>query len=330
MVVSLEVIVQLVYLHNRKNLIRELIGKLNGVLAADNEMRNTALVTVKSMERPLKFYVIACVSTVVSWTSLPLMEIFRKSQFYYTDYRVPAALSREPFSVGVFAGGVVLESFGSLYTIFRKVSLDIYTIHFILLMTAQYRYLRIKFVTVLRSRNGSSKGSSNGELWEHLVCGNGGAVRKEMRLLTRHHSLVVEMATLMKKLFAPNIGLLYINNVFRFCFLSFMIVTSSAVHFGKVLIILYTVGALIQLYILCFCIQQLLEASASITDDVFHEKWYAHDMSLQRVIANMSLANKLECRLSRFRNIDLTLPSFMSILNQAYSVCLLFLKARRV
>lgn len=192
-VVNLEVLLQLVYLHNRKNLIRGLIGKLNGVLAEDNEMlRNTAILAVKSMERTLKFYVIGSVSTVVIWTALPLMEIFRKNEFYYADYGMPAALSREPFSVGVFAGGIVLELFGGLFTIFRKVSLDIYTIHFILLMTVQYRYLRTKFVTILRSRNGSLKSSSNGEFWEHLFCGNGGALRKEMRVLTRHHRVVVE------------------------------------------------------------------------------------------------------------------------------------------
>lgn len=98
------------------------------------------------------------------------------------------------------------------------------------------------------------------------------------------------MTGMLKKLLSPNIGVLYLNYVFRFCFLSFMLATvhlqffnaesrylviclffykekaiyfffqSSAMYVEKCLLVSYTIGALIQFYILCYCIQQLLEA----------------------------------------------------------------------
>ncbi|XP_076237362.1 uncharacterized protein LOC143181057 [Calliopsis andreniformis] len=315
-VVSLEVILQLTYLYNRKTLIRKIIRMLNYTLMTnDKVLKKITILTVKPLKKIFKVYMIASVSTVVIWTSLPLIEIFKKDEFYYVDYRVPAALSKEPFSITIFIGGILLEAIGSLYAIFKKVSLDLYTIHFMLLITAQYKYLRVKFETILQDENKSLRMDSH-------------KLKQEMKLLTYRYGIVVEIATMMKKLFSPNIGILYINNVFRFCFLSFMIVTSSA--FARGLVILYTVGALMQLYVLCFCIQQLLEASTTVFDDAFHGKWYMCDISLQCLVVTMSTTNKLGCKLSRFRNLDLTLPSFMSILNEAYSVCLLFLKSRHV
>ncbi|XP_054016196.1 uncharacterized protein LOC128896758 isoform X2 [Hylaeus anthracinus] len=331
--VSSEVIVMIVYLSNRKGMICALIEKLNNILDTDDKtLKSTIIQTLKPLEKPLKIYAIASVGTVAVWAALPLIRIFKQSEFHYVDYRIPAALSKEPFSISVFIGGVVLECLGSLYSIARKVSLDLYTMHLILLMTAQYKYLRIEFEKVLRKEvqdcGRLNRLDKDGSL-DKMFSKDEEVTRQRLRVLTRHHGAVVELAVILKTLLSPNIGILYINNIFRLCFLSFMIITVHAEHFEKLLVVLYAVGAVTQLYVLCFCIQQLLEASTAIMNDAFHAEWYLHNASFQREIAIMTLAGKLECRLSIFRNTDLTLPSFMSILNQAYSVCLLFLRARK-
>ncbi|XP_031367934.1 uncharacterized protein LOC102671670 isoform X1 [Apis dorsata] len=327
-VISLEVFILIVYLHNRKNLLRELIGKLNYLLLVEDEtLGDVTIGTVKPLEKPLRIYIIASVGSLMIWASLPLTKMFRKNEFYYTDYQVPAVISNEPFPIGVFIGGVVLQIFGSAYTLLRKISLDLYTMHLILLITAQYKYLRIKFATILEQE--TSKDFYNGIIWQNVSYEYDKMVKQEMKLLTRHFEIVVEMTVMLKKLLSPNIGILYINYVFRFCFLSFMLATSSAMYFEKCLLVSYTIGALIQFYILCYCIQHLFEASSSVGDDVIYEKWYSYDVRFQRVILMINLANELKCKISNFQNIDLTLPSFMSILNQAYSVCLLFLKSRQ-
>ncbi|XP_076634847.1 uncharacterized protein LOC143348466 [Colletes latitarsis] len=329
-VVTLEVFLMIIYLSNRKTMLRRFIEKMNNTFAIGNEtLKFITIQTLKPLEKPLKVYTIASIGTVIIWTALPLVQIFNKNEFYYVDYRIPAVLSKEPYSVNIFIGGVVLECFGALFAIARKVSLDLYTMHLILLMTAQYKYLRFQFQAILQSKLESLKGSNNDAAQRNVSCKGKNSIKQELRLLTYHHGIVVEMAVILKRLLSPNVGILYIDNIFRLCFLSFMIITINSVHFEKCLVALYAVGAVIQLYILCFCIQQLLEASTTIMDDAFHAKWYVHGVPLERVVAIMTLASKLECRLSIFRSIDLTLPSFMSILNQAYSVCLLFLKSRQ-
>lgn len=58
--------------------------------------------------------------------------------------------------------------------------------------------------------------------------------------------------------------------------------------------------------------------STSIADDVVYEKWYYYDVRFQRVILMISLSNELKCKISNFQNIDLTLPTFMSVSFHSY------------
>nr|XP_033324498.1 uncharacterized protein LOC117219444 [Megalopta genalis] len=313
-VVTFDIFFFLPILYSNKDTLQGLIGTLNKIFAAEGSMLTTTVTQLlEPMMRVQKIYIIGSGTALLAWTTLPLAGLFYKKEFYCADYQVPMALSKEPFSVAIFVAGTALQMVGGVVTFIRKASLDVYTIHWILLMTAQYKYMELKFISILEKDTTSIAKDT---------------ITEEMRLLTRHHNTVVKMAVALKRIFSPNIAALYINNVFRFCFLSIMVIT-SANSLLRSFIVLYTCGALMQLYMICFCIQHLLEASTTMMDSVFHKNWYLHDISLQRSVMFMTLATKLKCQLSRFRNIDLTLPSFMSILNQAYSVCLLFLRSRR-
>ena len=166
---------------------------MNYLLVVEDEtLRDVTIGTVKPLEKPLRIYIIASVGSLMIWASLPLAKTFRKNEFYYTDYQVPAVISNEPFPIGVFIGGVVLQIFGSAYTLLRKISLDLYTMHLILLITAQYKYLRIKFATILEQK--TPKDFYNGFIIWQNVCYeiNDKMVKQEMKLLTRHFEIVVE------------------------------------------------------------------------------------------------------------------------------------------
>ncbi|XP_017879852.1 uncharacterized protein LOC108632555, partial [Ceratina calcarata] len=179
MIVSVEAIILIIYLSNRKSLLRALIGKLNYVLLVEDEVLQKAVIsTTRPLEKPLRIYTIASISSVVIWTSLPFFEVFRKSEFYYTDYRVPAGLFEEPFTVGIFISGVFLQIFGSGYTITRKVSLDLYTMHLILLVTAQYKYLRIKFAAIFQQQSSKQQNSND-------------MIKRKLRLLTYHYGTII-------------------------------------------------------------------------------------------------------------------------------------------
>lgn len=92
-----------------------------------------------------------------------------------------------------------------------------------------------------------------------------------------------------------------------------------------------------------------------MTDMAFHENWYRFGIPVKRTFILMILGNNLECKLAAFDKFNLSLPSFMTVrlhvyfvyylfinvknflkilliilqvLNQAYSIALLFLKVK--
>ncbi|KAK1125364.1 hypothetical protein K0M31_005734 [Melipona bicolor] len=152
-------------------------------------LQDITLSTVKPIVKSLTIYTIANTTAVIVWIALPLLEIFRKNEFYYSDYGVPTVISKEPFSTGIFISGVALQILGAAYTIIRKIGLDLYTIHFIILMTAQYKYLRIKIATIFKQE---PETLHNNIIKQNISFGNKRTISHEMRLLTRHYETVVE------------------------------------------------------------------------------------------------------------------------------------------
>ncbi|KAK2586532.1 hypothetical protein KPH14_011424 [Odynerus spinipes] len=308
-VIAVEVLLNLSHMYHQRNLLKQLVDSYNGLLAGDDDLLRTTVVSyVGPVEKLLKLYTIADVGSVITWVATPLMIIFQKTEFVHEDYALPISFSKEPFSRGVFIASVILEIFGSGYAILKKIGTDIYTLHLILLLTAQYKYMRTKLGLILR--NETSR------------------VKIEFNSLLRHHSEVVRATIMLKKVLSFNVCVVHLDSVFRFCFLSFMLATNTSINMEGCLVLAYSVGAIIQLYMICFYIQELFEAGTMLTDDAFHAPWYSYELSIRQNFRIMIYANRLKCRLASFQSVDLTLPSFMQIINQAYSTCLLFLKVK--
>ncbi|XP_029163008.1 putative odorant receptor 92a [Nylanderia fulva] len=189
-------------------------------------------------------------------------------------------------------------------------------------MTAQYRYIAVKLAALFREDTSQNKSKEKNNFIIN-------SLEKELQTLCRHHNVVVQMTLMLKKVLSVNMSLLYLTNIFLFCFLDFMLINIlSKAPLEAVMVIMYISGGLVQLYILCLCVHQLLDASTEITDKAFHEEWYQVKPSLKYIFMMMIISNNLGCKLSTFENFNLTLPSFMTILNQSYSFALLILRVK--
>ncbi|EFN76126.1 hypothetical protein EAI_08704 [Harpegnathos saltator] len=226
-VISVEAFFLFIRIHSRRNLVKRLIRQLNDILSvSDQTMESIVRSTVRPMQAPLKFYWIAGSLSVTVWCCMSFVPILKRNYFYYEDYRVPVAFSRQPFSMNVFLVGNLVVSVTSVYIFMRKVALDVYTINLILLMTAQYRYVAMRLATIFRkniSRNQREefrKSYSDANTW----------LETEMRILCQHHNAIVHMTPLLKKLLSVNLSLIYLNNVFRFCFNGIMLMIAEKKH----------------------------------------------------------------------------------------------------
>lgn len=189
-VVTVEVFFMAARIHSRRQLVNRIIQKLNDILRfADETMKTAVTTTLQPMENPLKFYWLSGWFGVFVWACLPFLLIFKEGSFFYEDYRSPAIFSKQPFSLDVFLLGSTLLLIGNVYIFIKKVGLDVYMIHLVLLITAQYQYIATKLAIIFRDGNPQSeldesrqKYSSGIDRW----------VEKEMIALCRHHNTVVK------------------------------------------------------------------------------------------------------------------------------------------
>ncbi|KAF3054464.1 Odorant receptor 297 [Nylanderia fulva] len=324
LVVTIEVFFLLRRMYVHRQLVSQIISKLNEILCAEDEiMKIIVRSTLKPVQTPLKFYCITGIGSIIIWCCVPLALAFKKRLFLYEDYRLPMVLSRQPFSIEIFLLGNFIASVASVYMFMKKVALDVYMINLVLLMTAQYRYIAVKLAALFREDTSQNKSKEKNNFIIN-------SLEKELQTLCRHHNVVVQMTLMLKKVLSVNMSLLYLTNIFLFCFLDFMLINAilSKAPLEAVMVIMYISGGLVQLYILCLCVHQLLDASTEITDKAFHEEWYQVKPSLKYIFMMMIISNNLGCKLSTFENFNLTLPSFMTILNQSYSFALLILRVK--
>ncbi|XP_032668166.1 uncharacterized protein LOC116842702 [Odontomachus brunneus] len=179
--VTIEVIVMLTRFYAHKKLLKRVIGKLNDLLRdADETMKDIVRSILKPKIMPLTLYGIFSVISFLVWNIEPLLLVFNRNTFFYSDYNVPTAFSAEPFSTSVLIPSILIMAFGGSSRILKKYSLDVYMMHLVLLLTAQYRYMAIKLAQLFRHPRETGGGRSEEDRWV-----------EELRTLCQHYNTVI-------------------------------------------------------------------------------------------------------------------------------------------
>ncbi|XP_067207039.1 odorant receptor 85f-like isoform X1 [Linepithema humile] len=325
LVVTIEVVFMVVRIYSRRSLVQELIRKFNDILRMEDEMmKKIVIATLKTTEIPIKFYWTAGVVSIVMWSGTPLALIFHRNFFFYVDYRMPVAFSKEPVTTTVFVIGSFIIMISSMYIFTKKVSVDSYMMHMILLITAQYKYIALKLSMIFKDGLLQSDRNSSNEKEYYLEKDND--AEEKIKNICRHHNTIVRITLMLSDLLSLNFSLIYVNSVLRVCGIAIMVFAiPSTTPLEGSLILMYASGGILQLYILCSCVQQLLDASVEITDQAFHEEWYRYRTSVKRKFMLMIMANNLDIKLSTFAKYNLSLPSFMTVSLNAYFVIKAFM-----
>ncbi|XP_072760427.1 uncharacterized protein [Anoplolepis gracilipes] len=326
LIVSVEGIFIVARIHAQRGLVQELIRKFNDVLRVeDKDMKRIVMTNLKPMEIPFRLYLAGGSLSVFLFccTSLPLA--MEKNTFFYEDYKIPVIFSKEPFSTDIFLLGSIILLISNMYVFFRKVGVDVYMTYLVALITAQYQYVSLRLVSIFRDDDPQC---NNGSFQENHSNNIDFFTKKEIKILCRHYNSVTCIILMLKKLLSLNFSLIYINNVFRFCFIGIMLTKISTSVLEGFMVFMYGSGAILQFYILCSSVQKLVEASMEVTDKAFHENWYRFDISIKRTFILVIMAGNLELKLSTFEKFSLSLPSFMAVLNQSYSIALLLLRMK--
>lgn len=189
-VFTTEVIFLNVQIQRHGKLVRRFILELNDILSTEDEiMKDAVTTTMKPIKALLNLYWVVGLSSLLVWGITPFALVFKKSSFYYEDYRMPVAFCAEPFSATVFVLGSLVVSFGSMYMFLKKAGVDIYMVHLVLLMTVQYRYITTRLATIFRE--GGTRNERDDSAGGRCPRTNSWT-EKELKILCRHHNAVVQ------------------------------------------------------------------------------------------------------------------------------------------
>lgn len=189
-VVSAELFFIVARIHVCRHLLVRLIEKLNDILGIDDDiMKNVIRATLRPTDLPLKFYWATAVFAIVSWNGAAFAVVFKKNIFTYEDYSMPVAFSKQPFSINIFLMGSLVVFLGTVYNCTKKVGLDVYMIHLVLLMTAQYRYIGIKLAEIFR-RGNFTRGNDVSLKGSYFEVNQ--LAERQMKALCRRHYAVVQ------------------------------------------------------------------------------------------------------------------------------------------
>lgn len=147
LVVLIEVLSLTFHMNFRRTNFCLLIKKINLLLnVKSNRRKNFIYENIHPIMVMLKLYTIAAVGSVIIWISLPGLKVLKKNSFKLSDFSVPMYYFFDgELGVNHYFLGLIFQAIGSGYTILKKVAIDIYIIHFITLLTAQYLHLQDEF-----------------------------------------------------------------------------------------------------------------------------------------------------------------------------------------
>lgn len=187
-VVTVEALFMLTRLYSRKKLMEEVIQKMNDILYSGDEiMTNIVISAINPIIMPFIIYGVTSVISVTMWNIQPIFLVFKRSTFYYVDYNMPAAFSPEPFSSSVLFFTTLIMTIGAVYQFLKKFSVDVYMMHLVLMLTAQYRYTATKLTILFRDLQNYNDESRK----EHYFVEDRWT-EKELRKLCQHQNTILK------------------------------------------------------------------------------------------------------------------------------------------
>lgn len=149
-----EVIILTTYLNLQRKEFEKLVNQYNVLLIDSDDLKRCIHETLAPYKKYIKFYMIATFCANSTWSAAPILQVFNTTQFTYADLTVPAYMPGEPFGRFVFAAGAFFQIWGSNSVHFAKISVDLYVLHFIAVLAAQYKFVGEEICRALRDENG--------------------------------------------------------------------------------------------------------------------------------------------------------------------------------
>lgn len=187
-----EMLFLLVQLNARRSAIKRFVKILNDILRLQDEtMKRIIARNVKMMRFPIQLFCILGVGSSMAWHLVQIVSVMCKksSFFYYEDFRTPFAFSTQPMSLTHYMLGSIFVLISTVLTVGKKVGVDTYMMHLIMLMTMQYQYFAVKLEELFQEKKSQNDhGATKEEHWHKIDQWS----EKEMKALCQHYTTIIQ------------------------------------------------------------------------------------------------------------------------------------------
>ncbi|XP_001662355.3 odorant receptor 85c [Aedes aegypti] len=141
---------------------------------------------------------------------------------------------------------------------------------------------------------------------------------KELEQCVKLHQSVVELSNQLEGIFSPSILVNFVGSSVIICLVGFQ-ATSNISAFDLFKFILFLISSLVQVFLLCYYGNKLIEASSQIGYCAFEGTWYMADLRYQKsLLFVMTRAGQWQ-KLTAMKFSVVSLASYSAILSTSFS-----------
>ncbi|CAO1400259.1 unnamed protein product [Diamesa hyperborea] len=142
---------------------------------------------------------------------------------------------------------------------------------------------------------------------------------QEMKKLVSVHIDLIEFVTTMEDIFSVSLLINFIGSTMIICLVGFQASALNSISLPMVKFCLFLLTGLIQILLLCYYGEKLIESSSGVADGIYNADWTSATPEFRKSINLIILRAHKPQALTTFKFSKVSLSSFTIILNTSYS-----------
>lgn len=186
-----EMFLLIMQLYAHRSYIVRFVRTMDNVLRSHDEtMKHILMKNMNLMRIPTTLFCILGIISAMAWHFIQIVTVMwdKRSSFFLEDFRTPVFFSHPPLSLTNYMWGSIFVLVSTIFSVGKKLSVDTYMMHLIILMATQYQYLAVKLEELfhnkilLENHNETTEEKHKTDKW----------LEKEMRALCQHHTVIIQ------------------------------------------------------------------------------------------------------------------------------------------
>nr|ARO76449.1 odorant receptor 44 [Conogethes punctiferalis] len=260
------------------------------------------------MWRLYSFFLACAMSNSSEWSAFPLMESGPRE----FPFKIWMPVSPSKSSNLEYAIGYGYQAFAIFSSATTLVTIDFITVSMIMFASAQLEIIASK---IEMTKPVPMSAGLKLEDQDNLIRDNNNILKE----CIRQHQAVIRFVEMVENMFNVNIFFQMSGTVAIICVIAFRITIEDPNSMQFYSTLNYLVTMLAQLYLYCWCGNELTDRSQVLRDTLYKSPWYEQDQKFKKTLCIAMECMKRPIIFRAGYYIPLSRPTFVSILRCSYS-----------